>query len=88
MQSAPKVELDSSEPSRFFAFERSLSNSTLSRGFLSQFRVGSRKNELQSCDELGYLEGKSSVEGPPSQRMHARILWRVILSSNISKVSR
>jgi hypothetical protein len=49
----------------------------MTRGFLAQFRQGSKTKESFSGDELGYLEGKSSVEGPPSQRIYSRLYWKV-----------
>lgn len=83
MESTPII--DSPEPSRFLSLERTFSTNSLTKGFLSQFRAGSRNNSLQTGDELGYLEGKSSVEGPPSQRIYARILWKVpMLNADIS----
>jgi hypothetical protein len=89
MESAPPLKpsrsLDSSESSKFLSLERSLSSSSLTRGFLSRFKQGSRRNESLGGDELGYLEGKSSVEGPPSQRIYARILWKVITHSTGSE---
>lgn len=72
--------LDSSESPKFFSLERSLSSSPLTKGFLSRFKQGNRRNESLGGDELGYLEGKSSVEGPASQRIHARIEWKVMSS--------
>jgi hypothetical protein len=81
MESAPmndnsRSALNSSESSRFLSLDRSFSSSSLTKGFLSRFRQEIRRNESFG-DELGYLEGKSSVEGPPSQRIYARILWKV-----------
>jgi hypothetical protein len=59
---------------------RSASTPSLTRGFLAQFRQGSKTKESFGGDELGYLEGKSSTEGPPSQRIYSRIYWKVVSS--------